>query len=241
MAVPSGRLATTRWSLVLAAGDRDSPAGRQALAQLCALYWHPVYAFVRRRGHAREQAEDLTQGFFARLIEKGGLAAADPSRGRFRSFLLAACQHYLANERERAAAQKRGGGARPVSIDAAAAEARYARALADAETPQVAYEREWVLTLLARVLRGLREEYAETGRAAQFDRLKRFLTSEDASDTHAAAARDLGATEGAVKVAVHRLRSRYREALHAAVAATVASEEDVADEIAYCLRVLAGP
>ncbi|MCL4818864.1 MAG: sigma-70 family RNA polymerase sigma factor [Vicinamibacteria bacterium] len=236
---PGGRFATTQWSLVLAAGERASPAGHEALQRLCTIYWRPVYAFVRRRGYSREQAEDVTQGFFARLIEKGDLRRADRNRGRFRSFLLSACQHYLSNERERASARKRGGGLHFASIDAPEAEERSGRALACAETPEIAFERQWVLTLLARVLDDLRDEYEATGRAAQFDRLKGFLTSVDDAGTHAQAARDLGVTPGAVKVAVHRLRKRYRESLHAAVAATVACEDDVADEIAYCLRVLA--
>jgi RNA polymerase sigma factor (sigma-70 family) len=237
---PGGRFATTQWSLVLAAGERGSPAGQEALSRLCTIYWHPVYAFVRRRGCSKEEAEDVTQGFFTRLIEKGDLAGLDRSRGRFRSFLLSACQHYLANERDRASAQKRGGGLRAASIDTEDAEARYGRALAHGETPEVAYERQWVLTLLARVLDELRDEYAATGRGAQFDRLKAFLPIDDHAGSHADAARDLGTSVGAVKVAVHRLRNRYREALHAAAAATVASEDDVADEIAYCLRALAG-
>jgi RNA polymerase sigma factor (sigma-70 family) len=221
------------------AGQRSAAAGQEALTQLCALYWHPVFAFVRRRGHSRDQAEDLTQGFFARLIEKGDLADADRSRGRFRSFLLTACQHYLANEKERRSARKRGGGHPHLPIDVA--EERGAHALADAETPEVAYERQWVLTLLDRVLGQLREEYGATGRGAQFERLRAYLTGDGEAGTYAAVGRDMGMTEGAVKVAVHRLRKRYREALRAAVAATVASEDDVADELAYCLRALTRP
>lgn len=233
-----GRFFTTQWSLVLAAAEPGSSAGREALTRLCTAYWYPVFAFVRSRGHSPEQAEDLTQGFFARLIEKGDLARADRSRGRFRSFLLSACQHYLANERDRDAALKRGGGQAIVSIDVVDAEQRYGRLLAHGETPEVVYERQWVLTLLAEVLSELRDEYAATGRETQFDRLKRFLTRDDDAGTHAEAARDLGMSEGAVKVAVHRLRSRYRETLRATVEATVASEAEVNDEIAFCLRVL---
>jgi RNA polymerase sigma-70 factor (ECF subfamily) len=235
----AGRFATTRWSLVLAAGARGSVAGDEALERLCALYWYPVFAFVRRRGFGRDEAEDLTQGFFARLIEKGDLAGADRSRGRFRSFLLAACQNFLANERDRGRAAKRGGGRAALSIDVDDAERRYQNALADADTPEVVYERQWCLTLLAAVLDELREDYAATGREHLFDRLKGFLTSEDEPGTHAQAARDLGMTEGAMRVAVHRLRGRYREALRATVAATVASDDDVADEIRDCLRALA--
>jgi RNA polymerase sigma-70 factor (ECF subfamily) len=234
-----GRFATTQWSLVLAAGLRRSAADEDALARLCVLYWYPVFAFVRRRGHSAEGAEDLTQGFFARLIEKGDLASADRSRGRFRSFLLSACQHFLANEKERTRAQKRGGGRPALSIDAAAAERRYERALGHDETPEVLYERQWCLALLAGVLEDLQDEYRATGRERVFDRLKAFLTAEDDGGTYAEAARDLAITEGGVKVAVHRLRSRYRQTLHATVAATVADPDDVADEIQHCLRALA--
>jgi RNA polymerase sigma-70 factor (ECF subfamily) len=234
-----GQFATTQWSLVLAAGERGSPAGQEALARLCAIYWRPVYAFVRRRGYSQERAEDVTQGFFARLIEKGNLRDADRSRGRFRSFLLSACQHYLANENDWASAQKRGGGLLAASIDVADAEARFGSALAHAETPEAAYERAWVLAVLARVLDDLREDYEATGRVPQFDRLKGFLTGDDDAGTYAQACRVLGMTEGAVKVAVHRLRKRYHETLRATVAATVTSDDDLADEIAYYLRVLA--
>jgi RNA polymerase sigma factor (sigma-70 family) len=235
-----GRFATTQWSLVLAAaGERGSLAGDEALARLCALYWYPVFAFVRRRGHAASEAEDLTQGFFARLIEKGDLAGADRARGRFRSFLLSACQNYLANEHDRAMAQKRGGLRPPVSIDVADAEQRYASALAHEETPEALYERQWCLTLLGGVLEELQEEYASTGRGRLFERLKLFLTGDDEAGTYTEAARELEMSEGALRVAVHRLRSRYRETLRAMVAATVASDAEVEEEIQACLRALA--
>ncbi len=234
-----GRFATTQWSLVLEAGRAGSPGAGEALARLCSLYWYPVFAFVRRRGHDPAEAEDLTQGFFTRLIDKRELAGADPDRGRFRSFLLSACQHYLANEHDRRTAQKRGCGQAVASLDVMDAEARYGRALAHDETPEALYERQWCLTLLAGVLDDLREEYEASGRGARFERLKRFLTSDDEAGSQAEAARDLGLSEGAVKVAVHRLRARYRETLRATIAATVASPDEVADEIQYCLRVLA--
>lgn len=233
------RFATTQWSLVLAAGERGSAGSEAALARLCALYWYPVFAFVRRQGHPASEAEDLTQGFFARLIEKGDLAGADRSRGRFRSFLLSACQHFLANEHDRRQAQKRGGGRTLLSIDVATAERRYDRALAHGETPEFLYERQWCLTLLAGVLEDLRDDYAASGRERVFERLKRFLAGEDDPGTHAEAARELEMTEAAVKVAVHRLRGRYREALRERVAATVASEEEVADELRHLLQILA--
>lgn len=234
-----GRFATTQWSLVLAAGERGSAEAEQALARLCSLYWYPVFAFVRRQGHPTDEAQDLTQGFFTRLIEKGDLADADRSRGRFRSFLLTACQHFLSNERDRTRAKKRGGGIVPVSIDVAAAEGRYERALAHSETPERLYDRQWCLTLLAGVLDDLHEHYVASGNERVFDRLKDFLTADEDAGTHAEAARDLGMTAAAVKVAVHRLRRRYREELRRRVADTVETAQDIEDEIRYLLRTLA--
>jgi RNA polymerase sigma-70 factor (ECF subfamily) len=225
---------------VLAAGRRGSAAGEEALARLCSHYWYPVFAFIRRRGCSVDEAQDLTQGFFARLIEKGDLAAADRNRGRFRSFLLTACRHYLANERDRARARKRGGGRAPLSIDVVAAEGRYERALADAQTPERLYDRQWCLALLEGVLETLRTEYAAAGRREVFERLAEFLTAGEAAGTHADAARELEMSAGAVKVAVHRLRRRYREELRRRVADTLGSEDDVEDEIRYLLETL-GP
>jgi RNA polymerase sigma-70 factor (ECF subfamily) len=236
--LPSSRFATTQWSLVLSAGNRGSAAGEEALARLCSLYWYPIFAFVRRQGHPADQAQDLTQGFFARLIEKGDLGGADRSRGRFRSFLLTACQHFLANERDRELAKKRGGGRVPVSIDVAAAEGRYDRALAHSETPERLYDRQWCLSLLAGVLDDLRLDYEAAGRERVFDRLKDFLTADEGAGTYADAARELGMTAAAIKVAVHRLRRRYREALRRRVEETVESAEDVDDEIRHLLRTL---
>jgi RNA polymerase sigma-70 factor (ECF subfamily) len=233
-----GRFETTQWSLVLAAGQRGSAAAEEALARLCSLYWYPVFAFVRRQGHSADEAQDLTQGFFARLIEKGDLSAADRSRGRFRSFLLTNCQYFLANERDRAFARKRGGGRVPVSI--AVAEGRYERALAHSDTPERLYDRQWCLTLLDGVFEALRVEYAAAGKADLFDRLKEFLTGGPDAGTHADAARERGTSAGAVKVAVHRLRRRYREELRRRVADTVGTDQDVEDEIRYLQKTL-GP
>jgi DNA-directed RNA polymerase specialized sigma24 family protein len=233
-----GRFATTQWSLVLAAGQRGSEGAEEALARLCSLYWYPVFAFVRRQGHPADEAQDLTQGFFTRIIEKGDLGDADRSRGRFRSFLLTACQHFLSNERDRARALKRGGGRLPISIDVAAAEGRYERALAHSETPERLYDRQWCLTLLAGVLEGLREDYEAAGKGRVFDRLKDFLTADEGAGTHAEAAGELGMTAAAVKVAVHRLRRRYRDELRRRVADTVESAEDVDDEIRHLLKTL---
>jgi RNA polymerase sigma-70 factor (ECF subfamily) len=222
--------ATTRWSLIAAAQDGAAPAARQALADLCAAYWFPVYAYVRRRGHDHHAAQDLTQAFFARVLEKNDLAAADRTRGRFRSFLLAACQHFLANRHDHDTAKKRGGGRLPVSLDFGDAEARYAHEPAHADTPERLFDRRWALELLDRALTELRTEYEESGRAKLFAALKECLTG-GAEVGYAELAGQLGMTEGAVKVAVHRLRQRYRDRLRAAIAETVRAPEDVDDEV----------
>ena len=186
----STRFVTTQWSLVLAAADRGAAAAESALAELCSLYWYPVFAVVRRQGHPAADAQDLTQGFFTRLIEKNDLQMADRGRGRFRSFLLASCQHYLSNERDRATALKRGGGRPLLSIDLASAEARYEALFADLETPERLYERQWTRSLLARALDDLRGECAAAGKERLFDRLSGFLTDDDRG-RYAEAARDL--------------------------------------------------
>jgi RNA polymerase sigma-70 factor (ECF subfamily) len=239
--MPPTRFQTTEWSLVLAAGQGGSPTAEDALARLCALYWYPVFAFVRRKGHAPEDAQDLTQGFFARLIEKGDLGDADRSRGRFRTFLLTACQHYLANERDREITKKRGGGQTPVPIDTAVAERRYERALSHDETPERVYDRQWCLTLLDGVFETLRDEYKDDGKAELFDRLKDFVNADEDAGTHADAARDLKTTAGAVKVAVHRMRKRFREELLRRVADTLGPGQDVEDEIRQLLGTLGPP
>ena len=231
--------ATTQWSLVVAAGNRGSAEAEAALEHLCSQYWYPVFAFVRRQGHSVDDAEDLTQSFFARLIEKGTLSEADRSRGRFRVFLLNGARYFLSNERDRAIAAKRGGGRTPVSIDVAAAEARYQRALAHDETPERLYDRQWCLTLLARVLEDVRTVYVHDGKERLFDRLRGFLTLDGDAGSHAEAARDLEMTIAAVKVAVHRLRRRYRDALWSHVADTVSSPEEIEEERRYLLKTLA--
>ena len=221
------RFPTTRWSLVIAARHADAEAARAALSALCSQYWQPVFAFVRRQGHSTDEAQDLTQGFFAKLIEKGYVADADQTRGRFRAFLLASCRHYLLNEIDRARAQKRGGDHDRVPIDEVD--------VVDPDTPERAFEREWCRALLGTVLDDTRRRYVADGAERLFDRLSIFLTAVGEGDTHAAAAADLGMTPGAVKVAVHRLRRRYRQALVRRVADTVASEEEVEDEIRILL------
>jgi len=234
----SGRFATTQWTLVLAAGRRGSAEAEVALAQLCSLYWYPIFAFVRRRGHSVEDAQDLTQSFFARLIEKEDFAAADRDRGRFRTFLLTACQHFLLNEHDRTQALKRGGGRAAIPIDLAAADERYQRSLVHAETPEQLYHRQWCLTLLASVLDTVRGEYLAAANEELFERLRGFLTMDDQAGTHADAAADLNMTPAAVKVAVHRLRRRYRDALMRRVAETVDSDEAIDDEMRFLLKTV---
>lgn len=227
----SWRFPTTHWSCVAEAGDPDAERAREALARLCAGYWYPLYAFVRRRGHDAEEAMDLVQGYFARVLEKGVLAAADPARGRFRSFLMADCAHYLSHQRAHASARKRGGDRRLVSIDARDAEGRFLREPADGLTPEHLFERAWAMTLLDRVLGLLREEYEAGGRAAAFDRLKPVLVGGAAEMPYAEIAAELGTTEAAIQAAVYRLRKRYAALLRAQIGATVADPESVEDEI----------
>lgn len=234
------RFVTTHWSLVVAAANRGSAEAEAALERLCSQYWYPVFAFIRRQVRSVEEAEDLTQAFFARLIEKDVLSIADRSRGRFRAFLLAGCQNFLSNEREFSAAEKRGGGRALVSIDVVAAEAKYQRAMAHNETPERLYDRQWCLTLLARVLDDLREGYVADGNEQLFDRLRAFLTIDGDAGSQAEAARDLDMSIAAVKVAVHRLRRRYRDALWQHVANTVASPDEVEQERRYLLETLSG-
>jgi len=231
---------TTRWSLIAAAGERGEPA-RAALAELCGAYWYPVYAFIRRRGNSAEDAADLTQAFFAALLEKEYLADADRERGRFRAFLLTAVARFVAKERDRGAALKRGGGKQPLSIDFAVGESRYQHEPAHGWTPERIFERRWALTLLDRTLAALREEHAASGKLPLFDALKVFLTGETGAPPMVEIAERLNMTEGAVKVAVHRLRQKYRESLRAEIAQTVAAEGDVEDELNQLRVALRGP
>ncbi|HZN66003.1 MAG TPA: sigma-70 family RNA polymerase sigma factor [Tepidisphaeraceae bacterium] len=235
---PAGNahFATTRWTLVVAAGAArpdGTPEARKALSELCALYWYPVYAYVRRRGKNAEDSLDLTQGFFTRLIEKNDLAAADPARGRFRGWLLASVKNYLANEWDRVTARKRGGGRSILSIDADDAEDRYRREPAHHLTPERIFDRRWALTLLERALSALQSECERDGKAGLFAALKPTLTGDgrDPSNPYRDLAEVLGMTEGSVKVAAHRLRRRYRDLLRLHIAETVGRPEDVDDEI----------
>jgi RNA polymerase sigma-70 factor (ECF subfamily) len=239
-APPPGGFATTRWSLVRAAADPSAPESRAALAALCGVYWYPLYAFVRRQGHDADRALDLTQEFFARLLERDDLAAVDRSKGRFRSFLLAACTHFLCNEHDRAHARKRGGGRAPLPINAALAEGRYGREPSHNETPELLFERRWALALLDQVLARLRQEYVAVGKGRLFEQLKGHLTGAGEGLPHARAAAELGLSEGAVKVAVHRLRKRYGELLRDEIAQTLDDPAEVEDEIRALFAALGG-
>jgi RNA polymerase sigma-70 factor (ECF subfamily) len=241
-AAAGGRSAfvTTQWSVVLAAKGGDTTRSRDALAGLCQTYWRPLYAYVRRTGHSAHDAQDLTQEFFARFLEKNSLNRADESRGRFRSFLLASLKHFLANEWEKARAQKRGGAQIPIPIDLASAETSCHWEPADSTTAEKIFERRWALTLLDAVLRRLREEYARDAKASQFEKLKSTLTEASRTVKYAEMAVRLRTTEGAVKVAVHRLRQRYREVLRAEIAETVATPAEVEDELRCLFAALAG-
>jgi RNA polymerase sigma factor (sigma-70 family) len=232
---------TTHWSVVIAAAGRnDTTHARDALAGLCQAYWHPLYAYVRRLGHSPHDAQDLTQEFFARLLAKNYLANADESRGRFRSFLLVSLKHFLANEWDKACAQKRGGGAVPIPIDPDVAETGCHFEPADNVTADKIFERRWALTLLDLVLRRLREEYTATDREKLFEQLKPTLTEASREVRYAEIAVRLGSSEGAVKVAVHRLRQRYRELLRAEIADTVANPAEVDDELRNLFAALSG-
>ena len=233
------QFATTHWSLVGAAmpGEASQTRAREALEELCRAYWYPLYAFVRSRGYSAVDAQDLTQAFFARIIETGGFVSADRERGRFRSYLLGAMKHFLANEWHRAQTQKRGGQVQFIEFDALDPEARYAGASAPSDNPEHLFDREWALQTIAGALEALRDEMAKAGKSDQFDALKGSLTGQEESPRDQIAAQ-LDMSEGAVKVAVHRLRQRYRMLLRAAIAETVSNEADLDDEMRYLVAVL---
>lgn len=223
----------------MAAGQGASPDARQALEALCRLYWYPLYAFVRRLGHQSDDAQDLTQAFFTRLLEKDCIQAADPNRGRFRSFLLASFKHFIADERDRAGAEKRGGGKVFLPLDFAAGERRYHLEPAHDWTAERIYERRWAMTLLDQVLERLRREFEESGKATIFNRLKGFLTGEGAP--HRQVAAELDMAEGAVKVAVHRLRSRYRKLVLAEIGRTVVEPGETDEELRHLFAAISPP
>ena len=234
------RFAATHWSVVLAAKGGDSTRARAALETLCRTYWYPLYAFARRMGQSPHDAEDTVQGFFAICLEKNYLAAAEQAKGRFRSFLLLALKRFLAKERDKSRACKRGGGQRPIALDGLSAEQRYALEPAEQFSADRLFERRWALTLLEKVLSRLREELAAAGRLGAFEQLKEFLLADGRGTPYKELAAQLGTSEGAVKVGVHRLRQRYRELLEEEIANTVASPEEVEEERRYLLAVLSG-
>jgi len=232
--------ATTHWSLVVAAkpGEASQTHARKALEELCRAYWYPLYAFVRNRGYSSNDAQDLTQSFFARIIETDGFASADPERGRFRSYLLGAMKHFLANEWHRAQAQKRGGGVTFLELDSLEPEARYALEPAQSADPDARFHREWAQESIARALEELRAESEASGKGELFDALKGSLIGKEPARSETAAR--LGMTVGAVKVAVHRLRQRFRKLLQAEIAETVSDSSDIDDEMRYLLAALRG-
>jgi RNA polymerase sigma factor (sigma-70 family) len=230
---------TTHWSTVLAAGEKQSPQGAQALERLCRTYWYPLYAYVRRCGVESHDAEDLTQEFLARFLAGNGIADADPEKGRFRFYLLRSLKHFLSDAWDHERRVKRGGGQRLVSLDGPGGEERYRLEPRDELSPDRLFERRWALTLLDQVLNRLGQEYETAGKGALFGQLKRFLT-DDASGAYPEAARKLGMSEGALRVAAHRLRRRYGELLRMEIARTVACPEEVAEEMRHLRAVLRG-
>lgn len=228
---PGDIFATTHWTVVLAAGRQNTPASQHALEQLCQTYWFPLYAYVRRRGHAKADAEDLTQAFFARLLEKNFLTNLDSERGKFRAFLLAALKHFLANEWDKAQAQKRGGGAAHLSLDWKTADTKFQVAAQNEPSPDKAFDREWALALLARVIQRLQKESEADGKGNLFEQLKMFLMAGKSESAQAEVAKTLGMEEGAVRVAVHRLRKRYRALLRDEIANTLSDAAMVDEEM----------
>src|SRR5687767_9846946 len=222
----------------MAAGGTNVPDAQAALETLCRSYWYPLYAYVRRQGLSPHDAQDLTQAFFARLLEKNYLGDVDREKGRFRSFLLASLKHFLANEWDRERALKRGGGRKLIALDDESGEARYKLEPKDDLSADKIYERRWALTLLDTVLSNLRTEYHEAGKPEVFEMLKRYLSAGRTSVSYAHAAEALGMNEGAVKVAVHRLRKRYRELLRAEIAQTVSTSSEIDAELRYLFAAL---
>jgi RNA polymerase sigma factor (sigma-70 family) len=228
---PRDIFATTHWTVVLAAGKRSTPQSDHALEELCHTYWFPLYAYVRRRGHTKEDAEDLTQAFFARFLEKNYLGLLDSEKGKFRAFLLASLKHFLANEWDKSQRQKRGGNATHLSLDWKTADTQFQIATTTEPSPDKAYDREWAVALLEKVIQRLRVECEADGRAKQFSELKIFLTAGKGALPYSAAAGSLGMDEGAVRTAVHRLRKRYRQLLRDEISQTLTDPAQVDEEM----------
>ena len=227
---------STHWTVILAAGRKHTPESDVALEELCATYWFPLYAYVRRRGHSKEDAEDLTQAFFAAFLAKNYLDQISAERGRFRAFLLASLKHFLANESDKSLRQKRGGGATHLSLDWQSADTQFQVAATTEQSPDQAFDREWAVALLGKVVERLAVESERAGRARQFAELRIFLTAGKGAMPHAAVAETLGMDEGAVRVALHRLRKRYRELLREEIAQTLTDASDLDEE----MRALVG-
>ncbi len=223
--------ATTRWSLVMAAGEPTSELSQHALEKLCAAYWYPIYVYVRRRGYGPEDAQDLTQEFFAQLIAKEHLRLADCTKGKFRTFLLATLNFFLAREWSRAHRQKRGGHFTFVPLDEESAEQQYQLGLPDGDSPEKQFQRQWALTVLKQTMDALEKECAETGKALLLQEVKQLLSGEREGESYAAISRRLSMTESALRVAIHRLRRRYGELLRAEVSQTLASTGEVEEEL----------
>ncbi len=230
---------TTHWSVVLSAQDSQSPRSREALESLCRNYWYSLYSYARRTGHSPPDAEDLTQGFFARLLEKDYLKAAARDKGRFRTFLLVALKRYLANEWDRQHTRKRGGFAPVVPIDQTLAESRFASEPAHHLSPDLLFDRQWAMTLLERTMTQLQQEYAGSGRGQLFGQLRSSVAREESALPYAEIAVRLNLTEAAVKMAVRRLRNRYREILQYEIAQTVSTPEEIEEEIRHLFTAFA--
>jgi RNA polymerase sigma factor (sigma-70 family) len=235
---PEPRFPTTCWSRVLKAGDAGEPEARAALEGLCRDYWYPLYAFVRRKGHDPETAQDLVQGLFAELLERGDFGGLAPERGRFRSFLMACCAHYLARHNDRERAVKRGGGRMTIPIDALTAELRFGGEPSHDLTAERLFERRWALTLLDQVLAGLDAEMARPNKQALYERLRPILLGHEGALSQQSIAQELGLSVGAVKMAAHRLRARYGERLREEIARTVADPSEIDAEIQALLTSL---
>jgi RNA polymerase sigma-70 factor (ECF subfamily) len=239
-APPSPIFATTHWSVVLGAGDAPSPEAEAALTRLCQTYWLPVYAFVRKRGHSPDQAQDLTQAFFANFLEKQHVTKANRERGRFRSFLMTSVENFLRNEHDRAQAQKRGGGRQLLSLDEQDAEARYLQEPTTEMDPAKAFDQRWAATLLSTVLNRLQAEFGVTGRGDLFEALQAHLWGDAESTPYPELAERFSLSLANVKTTAHRLRQRYRELLRDEIAHTVALPGQVDEEIRYLMQVVSG-
>lgn len=237
---PGDYFATTRWTVVLSAGRKSSPDSDRALAELCQTYWYPLYAYVRRRGKTKEDAEDLAQAFFERFLEKNYLEGLAAERGKFRAFLLASMKHFLANEHDRAHRQKRGGGAEHLSLNWQDAEDRFHLDPPDPANPEQLFDREWALALLGRVIARLATECERDGKTELFARAKSFLTVGAGTLSYADAAREAGLDEGTMRVAVHRLRKRYRELLREEISQTLSNPSEIEEEMRSLMAALAG-